>query len=95
MQSDAAFVEFRPWRGFRDGFWDKFKIGFYKIERLLHTIRDFGDKRRGGGRPILLTLHKQNDPDSGRFRAASAAPPDPPDSDAPDRRPAVPDPLPT
>ena len=59
MQSDAVFVELRLRRGFSMGFWDKFGVRFYKIERVLHMIRDFGDKLRARSRAIVLILSEK------------------------------------
>lgn len=41
------------------GFWDKFGVRFYKIERVLHMIRDFGDKLRARSRAIVLILSEK------------------------------------
>lgn len=59
VQSDAEFVESGPAEPLGGGFWDKSEIGFYKIERLLHTIRDFGNKRRARESGIPLTLYSE------------------------------------
>ncbi|OUN78523.1 hypothetical protein B5G09_03670 [Alistipes sp. An54] len=59
VQSDAEFVESGSAEPHGGCFWDKSEIGFYKIERLLHTIRDFGNKRGARESGIPLTLYSE------------------------------------